>query len=116
MENNPTYIILHESCLSNDNKEDRPILQEIAKIKESGKEGIDFIVWEKDPSKIPDGLDKNRPVLVCGAVKSTSRAKLCIDQQLEALRKAGFKAEIYGPGTLTRGENEKFRRKFFDMV
>jgi hypothetical protein len=62
---------------------------------------IDRIVYDENPkmviipTKVPQGLSKRRPVLVCGAVRN-----FCVKEQIAALRIDGYNAELYEPAII----------------
>ena len=110
-----TYVVVHEFCVQKEGlrtEEEMRVADEIRRIREKERH---FIVT-KNPSIIPEGLDPNHFIFVCGAYHSTSRGVLCVDQQLVALTAAGFNARIHFGGTLSRGENPAFRKKAYGMV
>lgn len=55
----------------------------------------DFIEVRGDPKELPENLPSCRPIFVCGAYRS-----LCIKDQCDALRSAGYHADIYLAGTV----------------
>ena len=46
------------------------------------------------PSKIPEGVPRNRPILVCGFYDG-----ICVQEQSDSLRRKGYEAYISRQGT-----------------
>ena len=54
-----------------------------------------FAEVKGEPSEIPPDLPKNTKIAVCGAYRN-----LCVREQFDALKKAGFDAFIYSKATI----------------
>lgn len=98
----PLYIIVRDDCIpeKSDNPGVTKVIEEINKIR---REGYHILI--RNPRYIPPELDKNRPMLVCGAYYDGfdigwGSGKECVDIMLETLRNSGYFACVYMPGTL----------------
>lgn len=67
--------------------------EEIKRIKQEEE----FILVNGDPTIVPKNLPRNRKIFVCGVFRS-----LCVQDQLMALKREGYDAEVWDRGTLDR--------------
>lgn len=102
---NPQHVIIHERSVYKNSSQDprqQEVLEELRRIHEFHKP---LMVNHSDPKLIPDGLDRTRLILVCGAYYSgflngRSSVKLCVDLPLEALLAKDYRAEVHEKGVL----------------
>lgn len=59
------------------------------------KQTENFIEVHGDSRKIPSGIPLHQPIRVCGAYRS-----LCVRDQCDALRSAGYHVSVYFMGTV----------------
>lgn len=91
---NPFFVVVHaEGVEPGHQSKDlfTRILDEIERIKEK----YDWVAMDEwPPSKIPEGLPKYRPILVCGFFDY-----YCVQKQRDSLSSKGYKAYISEQGT-----------------
>jgi len=98
---NPFFVVVH----ANPDKADRhldstflnQVRSEIAEIKAS-HEFTEMNTWP--PTRIPERVPKDRPILVCGLFYSrVNHPRLCVEDQCESLRQNGYDAHVSAKGT-----------------
>jgi len=91
---NPFFVVVHAegNVPTNLNPQlyDR-VMNEIAAIKQ-GQDWTPMNDWP--PSKIPEGVPRDRPILVCGFYDY-----VCVQEQRDSLRSVGYEAYISRQGT-----------------
>ena len=81
------YVLVHIKLVPRTHR----VYQEIEKIKREET----YVEVRGNQMVIPTNLPRNKTIRVCGAYRS-----LCVTDQLNALQKAGYKAEIYQNATM----------------
>lgn len=98
----PLYVIVHPDVvegLAGTSKYHREVLTEIKTIQEEEKENC--ILFKGEPQEITEQLpikDKTREIRVCGAFSGNQL--YAVDLTCKILRKFGYNAVVYGPGTM----------------
>jgi hypothetical protein len=91
------YVIVHEECITNYQGEQKTgdIIKELKRIKSqenwSHLLGLSTMLSDNIPPNSPD-----LQIRVCGAYR-----EICVNNQLETLRRAGYHAKIHEEGTLS---------------
>jgi len=78
------------------------VVAEIEKIKK-GIEGVDWIpvdVNNNEKVAIPEGIPRDRAILVGGAYYTGAGHPWCVNFILDALKMAGYAAQVHMPATL----------------
>ena len=85
----PFFVIVHKDSVYR--IKDRQQYKEIKRIKKIEN----FSEVNGNPSNIAPNVPRGRKILVCGAYHT-----MCVNDQLLALKKAGYDAEIYDKATV----------------